>query len=303
MVSRTLTSPNFNVFRIDWPCLKWQHSPPFTRSVPLLRSLHWLPVRFRIMFKISLLTYKTLSGWKKACLSSLHACHITPIPFTEIEPRMIVCQSRGSRPTQMQELLARVPHLFGASLLLSVRSAFQLLPSRNSSRHISLTWPLPRHDTVTPDGPLMLWNCFIDFAIEHWFGCRATEPGFAGDIGAIEIWLIDWCPIAFLCCPQGMRILSNARLWMIAWSARVTESLGIILGFEAAPMILDSLRLYLASPFLTWEWTTHCTDSGLSALNLVHSSTTSCIRSSMYSEETQSTFLPKHVEYHVNSWK
>ena len=33
-------------------------SPPFTRSVPLLRSLHWLPVRFRILFKISLLTYK-----------------------------------------------------------------------------------------------------------------------------------------------------------------------------------------------------------------------------------------------------
>ena len=26
---------------------------------------------------------------------------------------------------------------------------------------------------------------------EHWFGCRATEPGFAGDIGAIEVWLID----------------------------------------------------------------------------------------------------------------
>ena len=29
-------------------------------------------------------------------------------------------------------------------------------------------------------------------AVEHWFGCRATEPGFARDIGAIEVWLIDW---------------------------------------------------------------------------------------------------------------
>ena len=36
------------------------------------------------------------------------------------------------------------------------------------------------------------WNCFIDFAIEHWFGCHATEPGLAGDIDAIESWLIDW---------------------------------------------------------------------------------------------------------------
>ena len=35
-------------------------SPPFSRSVPLLCSLHCLPVMFRILFKISLLTYKTL---------------------------------------------------------------------------------------------------------------------------------------------------------------------------------------------------------------------------------------------------
>ena len=34
------------------------NSPPFIRSVSLLCSLHWLPVKFRIFFKISLLTYK-----------------------------------------------------------------------------------------------------------------------------------------------------------------------------------------------------------------------------------------------------
>ena len=33
---------------------------------------------------------------------------------------------------------------------------------------------------------------FLIFAVEHWFGCRATEPGITGDIGAIEVWLIDW---------------------------------------------------------------------------------------------------------------
>ena len=31
-----------------------------------------------------------------------------------------------------------------------------------------------------------------NFTVEYRFGCRATEPGFPGDIGAIEIWLIDW---------------------------------------------------------------------------------------------------------------
>ena len=35
-------------------------SPPFIHSVLLLRSLYWLPVRFRILFKISLLIHKTL---------------------------------------------------------------------------------------------------------------------------------------------------------------------------------------------------------------------------------------------------
>ena len=35
-------------------------SPPFTRSGPLLRSLHWLPVKYRVHFKICLLTYKAL---------------------------------------------------------------------------------------------------------------------------------------------------------------------------------------------------------------------------------------------------
>ena len=35
-------------------------SPPFTRRDPLLRSLHWLPVQFRILLNMSLLTYKRL---------------------------------------------------------------------------------------------------------------------------------------------------------------------------------------------------------------------------------------------------
>ena len=59
-------------------------SSPFTRSIPLLRSLHWLLVRFRILFKINLLTYKTLRK-KTACLSSFHASCIDSFSFTEIK--------------------------------------------------------------------------------------------------------------------------------------------------------------------------------------------------------------------------
>ena len=60
------------------------------------------------------------------------------------------------------------------------------------SEDTSLWFGLSSIDTVTPHGLLMLRSCFLDFAVEHWFGCCTTEPGFVGDIGAIEVWLIDW---------------------------------------------------------------------------------------------------------------
>ena len=60
--------------------------------------------------------------------------------------KTIVCQSLGSRPTQVQELLTLVPCLCGTtSRCLSIQP-FQLLPSRNIWSYISLTWPfLHRH--------------------------------------------------------------------------------------------------------------------------------------------------------------
>ena len=45
-------------------------SPPFTLRLPLLRYLYWLPVRFRILFKINFLTYKTLREKQRVYLHS-----------------------------------------------------------------------------------------------------------------------------------------------------------------------------------------------------------------------------------------
>ena len=49
------------------------NSPPFTSSVPLLRSLHWLPVKYRVHFKMCLLTYKALHEEQLVYLRSLIA--------------------------------------------------------------------------------------------------------------------------------------------------------------------------------------------------------------------------------------
>ena len=51
-------------------------SPPFNHSIPLLRSFHWWPVWFRILFKINLLTYKTLRGKQPVYLHSMLAASI-----------------------------------------------------------------------------------------------------------------------------------------------------------------------------------------------------------------------------------
>ena len=52
-------------------------SPPFTRGVPLLRSLHWLPVSYRVHFKICLLTYKALREQQPVYLRSLIAISLS----------------------------------------------------------------------------------------------------------------------------------------------------------------------------------------------------------------------------------
>ena len=51
-------------------------SPLFTRSLPLLHSLDWLPVRFRILFKINFLTYKTLREKQPVYLHSMLAASL-----------------------------------------------------------------------------------------------------------------------------------------------------------------------------------------------------------------------------------
>lgn len=46
-------------------------SPPSTRSLPLLSSLHWLPIQHRITYKLNLLTFKTITSSQPAYLHEL----------------------------------------------------------------------------------------------------------------------------------------------------------------------------------------------------------------------------------------
>ena len=43
----------------------------FCHITPLLKSLHWLPVKYRIVFKILLITFKAIHGLPPAYISDL----------------------------------------------------------------------------------------------------------------------------------------------------------------------------------------------------------------------------------------
>ena len=53
-------------------------APRFSPSLPLLKQLHWLPVSYRINFKLSTLAYRALSTKQPSCLASL--LHRSNIP-------------------------------------------------------------------------------------------------------------------------------------------------------------------------------------------------------------------------------
>ena len=160
-------------------------SPPFTHTVPLLRSLHWLPVKYRVHFKICLLTYKALQEEQPVYLRCLVAISL---------PSRSLRSNRGITLS-----IPRIKTNTGARAFSSC-AAFSLeQPSTNcafshlgchlqkTSQNIPFRLGLPPVDTGVPYCLLMSRNDFNDFAFEHRSGCCATEPGYAGDIGALEI--------------------------------------------------------------------------------------------------------------------
>ena len=120
-VLQTLTSPNFNVFRINWPCVV-SKLPPFTHSVPLLYFLHRLPVQFRAEFKICLLTNKTFRETQPVYLHFMLATSLSTHSLKSnkvislLVPRVkINAGSKSLSPLPSPSLWSNLP--------LSVRSA------------------------------------------------------------------------------------------------------------------------------------------------------------------------------------
>ena len=95
-----------------------------TKSPPFTRSLYWLPVRFRILVKINLLTYKTLREKQPVYLHSMLAASI-PSRSLRSSNDNSVSVPRVKTNTGARAFHSCAPSLWN-NLPLSVRSAISV---------------------------------------------------------------------------------------------------------------------------------------------------------------------------------
>ena len=76
--------------------------PKFEHITPVMIELHWLPVRYRIIFKILLLTFQCLSGEPPTYLQEMIRWHIPRRTLRSstallLEVRRSKCKTLGTR--------------------------------------------------------------------------------------------------------------------------------------------------------------------------------------------------------------
>ena len=93
----------------------------FSSSVPLLKSLHWLPVHYRIIFKICTISYQALASKQPTYLNSM----LTPASYAQPEsysqPVVTHFTSFGLR-RKLEPELSRLLHQLCGIRFLSVSS-------------------------------------------------------------------------------------------------------------------------------------------------------------------------------------
>ena len=167
-------------------------SPLFTDNLPLLRSLHWLPVRFTILFKINLLVYRTLHEKQPVYLHSMLAASI-PSHLLKSNNDNSLSVPRVKTSTGARAFHSCAPSLWN-NLPMSVHSAISCATFKNIWRHFSLTWPFPERYHYPP-WPVDVTELFPRFCCStliwlsgHWAWHRRGYWCYRRLID----WLIDW---------------------------------------------------------------------------------------------------------------
>ncbi len=92
---------------------------------PILKSLHWLPVRFRVDFKILMLTYKALHGLAPQYLSALLTLYTPKRLLRSSQAGLLVVPQTRLRSVGDRAFSSYAPRLWNA-LPLQIREAQNL---------------------------------------------------------------------------------------------------------------------------------------------------------------------------------
>ena len=136
------------------------------------------------------MTYKTLHGKQPHYLHSMLGALLPSCSLRSNNDNSLSVP--GVRIDTGERAFQSLAPLLCNNISLSVHSVISVATFKKHLKTHLFDLAFPPTETGMPHGLLMLRNCFLDLAVEHWFGCHATEPGFTRDIDALGIWLIDW---------------------------------------------------------------------------------------------------------------
>ena len=74
-------------------CMVVTHSSKFSHITPQLKKLHWLPVRYRVQFKIGLITYKILNQGQPVYQGELIHPYTSPRNTRRSTPKLKILQT------------------------------------------------------------------------------------------------------------------------------------------------------------------------------------------------------------------
>ena len=92
---------------------------------PVLASLHWLPVNFRIDFKVILFTFKSLNGLAPPYLSDLLKPYTPARALRSADKLLLVVRKTYKKTRGDRAIAAAAPRLWN-SLPLNIRSAHSI---------------------------------------------------------------------------------------------------------------------------------------------------------------------------------
>ena len=97
----------------------------YEHTTPSLMALHWLPVDYRIIFKILLLVYKAINGFSPSYISNLHSFYSNSYSLRSCSNKLLQVPRSNLKSYGDQQFSIAGPNLWN-SLPASLRNADSL---------------------------------------------------------------------------------------------------------------------------------------------------------------------------------